>query len=164
MDKAIKLAIIVGILLAGFGVFYHYVIYLPGVEQRKDERERAEREEAARRAAQERLEAAMRADQERATAAQRELDRATVYYDCLGRAEKNYLAHWVSECKSQARRSTAQLKNCLENSSLGEKGCRSIHGSPDPSPTCSLSKVVADNAETIYDKAKQQCLVEAKLF
>jgi len=33
VDKAVKLAIIVGILLAGSGIFYHYVIYLPDLER-----------------------------------------------------------------------------------------------------------------------------------
>lgn len=31
MDKLVKISIIVASLLAGFGVFYHYVIYLPDV-------------------------------------------------------------------------------------------------------------------------------------
>ena len=107
MDKAVKFAIIVGILLAGFGVFYHYVIYLPDVEQRRVERERDEKEasnraevEAAKRAAlerarvallaeQERLEAARRAEIAKHEAAMRNLDRKSAYYRCLDAAQKD---------------------------------------------------------------------------
>ena len=44
----LKIAVILGSLLVGFGVFYHYVIYLPSLENRKmeqaekDKRENAE--------------------------------------------------------------------------------------------------------------------------
>ena len=68
MDKAVKIAIVLGILLASFGVFYHYVVYLPDLEQRKAEKERAENEAAARRAEIERIETARRAALERRAA------------------------------------------------------------------------------------------------
>ena len=32
MHKSTQLAIVIGVLLAGFGVFYHYVIYLPAID------------------------------------------------------------------------------------------------------------------------------------
>jgi hypothetical protein len=33
LDKTLRLALIAGALLAGFGVFYHFVIYLPGKDR-----------------------------------------------------------------------------------------------------------------------------------
>jgi len=191
MDKAVKFAIIVGILLAGFGVFYHYVIYLPNLEQRRVEREReekeaakraeAERVEAAKRAAVERAQAAILAEQERAEAARRaeiarheaalrNLNRKSAYYDCLDRAAKSYSAQWASECKAQAKIRSAKLKTCLEdpnivgNQFMGERYCHSTWGGADPGPDCSLPSSLADSVNKTHDKAKQQCLAEAKLF
>ena len=39
VDKLVKISIVVASLLAGFGVFYHYVIYLPDVEQLRIDKE-----------------------------------------------------------------------------------------------------------------------------
>ena len=188
MDKAFKFAIIVGILLAGFGVFYHYVIFLPDVEQRRVEREREEKEaakhaeiEAAKRAEVERFEAAIRGDEERAEAARRaqvekleaarrKLERQSAYYDCLGGARKNYEANWAAACKSQAKARSASLKSCLEdpnivgNQFMGARYCHSTYGDVDPSPTCTLQGGRGDDINKLHDKEKQQCLAEAKLF
>jgi hypothetical protein len=49
MDKLLKGSLAIGALLAGFGVFYHYVFFIPTVEREKQERVQAqqrEREEA----------------------------------------------------------------------------------------------------------------------
>lgn len=35
VDKLMKLAIIAGFLLGGFGVFYHYLIFLPDLERQR---------------------------------------------------------------------------------------------------------------------------------
>lgn len=188
MDKAFKFAIIVGVLLAGFGLFYHYVIYLPDVEQRRVERERAEKEaarrdeiEAAKRAAIERAEAALRAEAERVEAAKRaeiakheanlrNLQRKSAYYSCLDGAGKSYDANWANACKAQAKVRFANLEKCLNdpnivgNQFMGVRYCHSTYGGADPSPTCSLPGNIADDINKLHDKAKQQCLAEAKLF
>jgi hypothetical protein len=35
MDKWVKLSIVAGVLMAGFGVFYHFVVFLPSLEREK---------------------------------------------------------------------------------------------------------------------------------
>jgi len=183
MDKAVKLAIIVGILLAGSGIFYHYVIYLPDLEQRKVERDRADREEAARHAEIERIEAVKRTALERQAAllaeqqrleparraeiteheaAMRNINRKT-YYDCLNSMRKSYEGDWANACKTQAKIHSAQLKNCLETRGMGETFCHSIYGDADPSPNCALRSSIADDINKSHDKEKQRCLAEAKL-
>ncbi len=52
MDKMLKLALAIAMLLAGGGVFYHYVIFLPAVErqaaaQAEQEKAKVAQEEAA---------------------------------------------------------------------------------------------------------------------
>ena len=182
MDKAVKFAIVVGVLLAGFGVFYHYVIYLPDLEQRKAEREREEKDaakraevEAAKRTAIDRAEAALRAEAERVESAKRaeiakhqavlrNLERKSAYHACLTSARKAYEADWASACKSNAKFLQAKLKNCLETPGYGERYCHATFGDADPSPQCSLPSSLADDINKHHDKAKQQCLGEAKLF
>jgi hypothetical protein len=183
VDKIVKLAIIVGILLAGSGIFYHYVIYLPDLEQRKVERDRVDREEAARRAEIQRIEAAKRAALERRAAllaeqqrieparraeiakheaAMRNINRNT-YYDCLNSVRKSYEGDWANACKTQAEIHLAQLKSCLETRGMGETFCHSTYGSPDPSPKCALRSSIADDINKNHDKEKQRCLAEATL-
>jgi len=183
MDKAVKIAIILGILLASFGVFYHYVVYLPDLEQRKAERERAESEATARRAEIERIEAARRAALERRAAllaeeqrieparraemakheaAMRNINRKT-YYDCLNSVRKSYEDDWANACNTQAKIHLAQLQNCLETRGLGETFCHSTFGGADPSPQCALRSSNADDINKNHDKEKQRCLAEATL-
>ena len=183
MDKIVKLAIIVGILLAGSGIFYHYVIYLPDLEQRKVERDRVDREEAARRAEIERIEAAKRAALERRAAllaeqqrieparrvdmakheaAMRTINRKT-YYGCLNSVRKSYEDNWANACNTQAKLHSAQLQNCLETRGLDETFCHSTFGAADPSPQCILRSSIADDINKNHDKEKQRCLAEATL-
>ncbi|HEY7674194.1 MAG TPA: hypothetical protein VH867_03120 [Burkholderiales bacterium] len=183
VDKAVKLAVIVGILLAGSGIFYHYVIYLPDQEQQKLERDRADREKAARQAEIERIEAAKRAALERRAAllaeqqrmepyrraemtkheaAMRNVNRKT-YYDCLNAVRKTYEGDWANACKTQAEIHSTQLKNCLETRGLGEAFCHSTFGGADPSPQCALRGSIADTINKNHDEEKQRCLAEAKL-
>lgn len=37
MDRTLRWGLIVGVLLAGFGVFYHFVIYLPGQDRERQQ-------------------------------------------------------------------------------------------------------------------------------
>jgi hypothetical protein len=184
VDKILKIAIIIGVLLASFGVFYHYVIYLPDLEQKRVAREQAEKEEAARRSEIERIEAARRAALERQAAllseqqrieparraetakheaAMRNINRKT-YYDCLNSVRKSYEEDWANACQTQAKLHSAQLKNCLETRGLDETFCHSTYGAADPSHQCALRRSIADDINKNHDKEKQQCLAEAKLF
>ena len=192
VDKLVKISIIVACLLAGFGVFYHYVIYLPDLEQKRAQREKSEKEEAARRAEAERIEAAKRAAIERAQAAQRaetqraeeakraqierleakqrDLKRKDAYLSCLMAASKDYDADWSAACKTNAESRSVALKNCLEdpnvvnNPLMGKRWCYANLGGANPSPDCSLPSSTADKINERHEKEKQRCLAEAKLF
>jgi len=184
MDKAVKIAIILGILLASFGVFYHYVIYLPDLEQRKAERERAAIEAAARRAEIERIETARRAalerraallaeeqqmqpakraEMEKHEAAMRNFNRKS-YYVCLNAVRKSYEDDWANACNTQAKLHLAQLQNCLETRGLDETFCHSTFGAADPSPQCTLRSSLAEGINRNHEREKQRCLAEAQQF
>ncbi len=55
MEEMLKIAVILGSLLIGFGVFYHYVIFLPSVENRKMQQAEKEKRESAEQANQRQL-------------------------------------------------------------------------------------------------------------
>jgi len=164
VDKLLKSSIIVASLLAGIGAFYHYVIYLPGLEQQKAESEREEKQEAAQRAAQEREEAFMRDYQELAEAQNRKIEREIAYNNCLGNANKNHIALWASECIAQAKNDSERFKNCILDPNLTRQYCESLWRRPDPRPNCALPIKLAESLNTRHEKAKQRCLAEAKLF
>jgi hypothetical protein len=184
VDKLLKIAVIVGVLLAGIGVFYHYVIFLPDLERQRAAREELEKLEAARRAETERIEAARRAALERQAAllaeqqrmeparraeiakheaAMRNINRKT-YYDCLNSVRAGYEDDWANACRTQARLHSVQLNDCLETRGLGETFCHSTYGAADPGPQCTLRRSVADEINKNHDREKQQCLAEAKLL
>jgi len=81
-DKFLKIAVGLGILTAGVGVGYHYVIYVPAADRAKVERSE--------RLASEREEAADQINRER-----RER-----YNSCISDAEENYNRGWNSDCKT----------------------------------------------------------------
>jgi hypothetical protein len=183
VDKLLKIAVIVGALLAGFGVFYRYVIFLPDLEQQRVAKEEREKLEAARRAETERIEVAKRAALERHAAllaeeqrmeparraeiakheaALRNINRKT-YFDCLNSVRKRYEDDWANACKTQAKLHSVQITNCLETRGLSERFCHSTFGAADPGPQCTLRRSMADGINKNHDKEKQQCLAEAKL-
>jgi hypothetical protein len=80
-DKFLKVAVGIGILMAGLGVGYHFGIHLPQTERMKVER-------------------ADRLSRERQEfAAAKELERKERYDSCLQEAEASYHASWASDCK-----------------------------------------------------------------
>ena len=87
MDKIVKIGILLGSLLAGLGVFYHYVIFLPGVEQRKTEQIEASNRQA---------------EAEKAEAEKREVLRLKFYEACKQDATSTYIETWASACKAVA--------------------------------------------------------------
>jgi hypothetical protein len=146
MEKLVKLAVVLGALLAGVGVFYHYVIFLPGVERQKVEREEAAKREAA----------------------SKEASKQIFYEARKKDAESNYSANWAAACEDVARTETMQLRNCLSdraivtNPYLGEHHCKSTFGDIDPSPNCSLPKGRAESINQTFKDAQQRCLAEAR--
>lgn len=157
MDKFVKLAIIVGVLLAGVGVFYHFVIYLPELDQKKDER-----------AAQEKRAVEFQQEQLKREAADREQIRQATYQECLQGRRANYETNWASACKINAASRSARLRSCLSdnltisNPYMGKNYCYNTFGGADASPTCSLPRLTADGIGKTYKEEQDRCLAESK--
>lgn len=140
MDKFVRLAVVVGALMAGGGIFYHYVIFLPGIEERK--------------VAQQSNDATLRQLQ---------------YEDCISSARANYDANWASACKSYAQAESVNLRNCLSdkmvmsNPYMGSAYCKSTYGHSDSSPDCTLPRGRSDSIDKTHREEQQKCLAEAKL-
>lgn len=146
MDKFIKLAIVITLLLGGGGVFYHYVIYLPGVERAKQELLAAEKQ----------------------AAAENELKKKVAYEQCIASSSENYNSNWATACQDVAKEIEEKRKNCMadpaivNNQFLGVAYCRSTFSPADPSPHCTLPRSLADGVNGYYTAAKQKCMDEAK--
>lgn len=157
MEKMVKIAVIFAALLAGIGVFYHYVIFLPGVERQKVERAENEKREKA-----------MHAENEKRDKAKQEASRQLFYESCKASAAKNYSADWAAACEGVARARTSSLRNCYADQSItsnpymGVNYCKSTFGEIDPSPNCSLPKARADSVNQAYQDEQQRCLAEAR--
>lgn len=147
MDKFVKLAIVVGALLAGFGIFYHYVIFLPGIEHDK---------------------AAAATRQKQDTEA-REAQRQVIYEGCISAARRNYDANWAAACTSVAQSRAAEFRNCLSdrlvmtNQFMGAEYCKRTYGETDASPECTLPKARADSINATQKQAQEKCVTEARL-
>lgn len=86
MNKIVSVALALGILLAGGGVFYHYVIFLPSVQAGKDALEAKKADEA---------------EQAKVDAQQREIVRARAYTSCLDEAQSVYTQNWENSCTNR---------------------------------------------------------------
>lgn len=146
MDKFVRLAIVIGALLAGGGVFYHYVIFLPGVERAKQEQLVAEKQAAS--------------DKERV--------KQRTYERCIAIASSSYDADWASACASVSASTEIKRKNCLadpaivNNQFMGTAYCTSTFAPTDPSPNCSLPRSRADSLNSYLEGSKKKCLDEAR--
>ena len=147
MDKSVKFAIIIGALLAGFGVFYHFVIFLPGVER-------------ANAAAREREKVAK--EREKADAQRKDEARKAAYSACMESAQANYNLNWAIACETTARQKTVGRENCLAQG-LGAAFCRSVWGNPDPSPDCTLPGERAKALNEVYSEDQAKCATEVRL-
>ena len=146
MDKFLRLALTVGALLAGAGVFYHFVVSLPEIERQKQAQIKADKLETG----------AKEAAKQRA------------YEICQESAKSDYAANWATACETVAMERGTQLRNCLvdpavmKNEFLGEKYCKRTYGSVDPSINCSLPGARATAINGYFKEAKEKCLAEAK--
>ncbi|MBT9155023.1 MAG: hypothetical protein DDT39_01713 [Firmicutes bacterium] len=147
MDKFLGRTLGVAALLAGAGVFYHYVIHLPGLEREK----KAEKAAAAE------------------SLAEQQQQRASQYQLCIYTAQQNYDYNWAEACTSVAAENTRDLKNCLatpsivQNEFMGRQWCEKQYGDIDPSPNCSLPGKRADGVNEYHAEALKQCELAAKL-
>lgn len=144
----------IGVLLAGAGVFYHYVVALP--QERQETRERAAREEQ--RTAEEqrqRATAAALEQQQRETAkvkARQDLE------DCLGRAEDDYVLSWAKHCSSRSPSAARALKACTQN--VIPAGTAGMYCAD--ATACSLPTAVAENVERFRAQEKEDCYKKQK--
>lgn len=146
MEKVLKTAGMLGVLLIGIGVFYHYVIFLPGVERQREERVENEKREAVK----------------------KETSQQLSYESCKAAASRNYSANWATACVAVARTQKDRRQSCLADSLImtnpymGRNYCLNTFADTDPSPECSLPGGKADPIEQNYSDAKQRCLMEAR--
>lgn len=139
-NRLLRLALAVGVLLAGAGVFYHYVVYLPHVDEQK-----------------------------RADARARDEARTEGYSRCMQAAREQYDSDWADTCKSVAQSNAIELKNCLRdrlvmsNQFMGAEYCKRKYGEADASPNCTLPGKRADAVNDYYKAAKATCAAEARL-
>lgn len=146
MDKIVRASVVAGALMAGGGVFYHFVIFLPGVEKAKAEK----------------LEAEERAAERKAATRQ-------VFYDaCKTSARRAYDAEWAEACRSNASNRQREYQHCLRdpavigNQFLGKPHCEKTYGFQDASSECNLPSGRANALNSRFKESEEKCLVEAK--
>lgn len=136
MDKALKIAVIIGALFAGFGVFYHFVIFLPGVE-----REKAIAAEA------------------RRVAYDRCIDWAQRDYDADWAAACKTLA----ATRAKELKDCLSDKTVTTNPYLGPGYCKRMYADAESSPECTLPRAQADSINAAHKQQQQRCATEARL-
>ena len=136
MDKLLKLAIVFGVLLAGTGVFYHYVIFLPGVEKEKTA-QLGRRQEAYSRC----------------------IEQTESIYDA------NWAAACkdVAQLEAVELRNCLSDRMVMTNPYMGAAYCKRTFSGADPSPECTLPRVRAESIDTAHKQAQQRCATEARL-
>ncbi|GJH30235.1 hypothetical protein [Caballeronia novacaledonica] len=172
MDKLMKAAIVAvvcSLLLAGAGVFYYFVIFLPGIERQKLELSQQAERDAAKRAEQAMIDAKNKEEQAKNDAFLKETQKKLMYDACKADARSNYTADWANACKDIASMTSQGLRNCLAdknlggNAYLGESYCRRLYPQGDASANCSLPVSRADRINKTFHDAQEKCLQEAQL-
>ena len=144
-DAILKLALALGVLLAGAGIGFYYGIFLPSQEIRRQTREIAARQAAA--AAQSK---ALAEQARRAEAAQGE------YESCVSFAELSYRRRWGQSCQSLHDADVAAFEDCADDLFSTESGClaeRPIR----PARDCALPAAMARELTEARDRHKAEC-------
>jgi hypothetical protein len=136
MDKLTRMAVIAGVLLAGIGVFYHYVIFLPGVEH--DKAAQAVRRQAA-------------------------YSRCMEQADSIYNADWATACKDVAESAAVELRNCLSDKLIMTNPYMGASYCKRTFAGADPSPECTLPKSRAQSLNAAHKEAQQRCATEARL-
>lgn len=145
MDKFIKGSLAVSFIIIALSVAYYFVIFVPHkenkiLEQQKIAQQLKEQKE----------------EEEEKQEEEEKKNKATMLNICLSLAQDNYNAVWASNCKSNASKISTGLASCRE-SSLSDSDCRSIWGSPNAKPDCSLPLDLAKSIEDSLNKQKDEC-------
>lgn len=148
LDKAVKISIIVGALIIGLSVAYYLVLYIPKRDKAKLEQQ-AQQAEQQKQEQQTKDEALKKAEDEK-NANKILLD------DCLSTAQADYTLNWTEDCKANAKRVSNGIANCktIGNS---DSFCRSLWGSADASPNCSLPLDLSKSIEDSLTQQKNDC-------
>jgi len=140
MDKWLKVSVAAGTLLAGTGVFYHYVVFLPGVERAREE-----------------------ARQAAAVPARSGLDQ------CRQAAQLLYDVTWASACMTVAIQQQERHTECLKEEAIvldpsrrGRAHCDQQFGNADGSSECSLPNARAALVNAAFKDAEERCQAEAR--
>lgn len=132
--------------MTGAGVFYHYVIFIPSVENAKQAQLEIDKKDAERRA----------------------VEKSKQYEFCKTTARLTYEADWGAACKAVAETRKQQYENCLKNQMvlsnqfLGKQYCVSNYGTSDSSANCSLPNSYAKTINDSLKDAETKCLLESK--
>lgn len=147
MDKFLARGLAAAALLAGAGIFYHYVIYLPGLQREKNE---AQAEAAAK-------------------AAEQQKQRASQYQICMYSARQDYDQNWATACANVAAENKRDYANCLatpsiiNNQFMGPQWCQKQYGYFDASANCTLPGSRAEQINKYLADEQSQCEKQAKL-
>lgn len=122
-----RASISIGILLLSLSFAYYFVYYLPHKATIQIEQQKQEK-----------------------------LKNSRDLHKCLLDADKSYSDNWASNCKSDADRVGAGYQNCL-NTSLSAGTCRSLWGTPDANPDCSLPMQLVNSLNDQLKTSKDEC-------
>lgn len=146
MDKFFSRALGLAALMAGTGIFYHYVVYLPEMETGK-------------RAAEAQI----------STTQEEKLKRQeSKYQSCIISAKNAYKEYRAASCRRIALLNSKDLKNCLSTPILndpymGEQWCQKQYGNIDASPDCGLPEDLVKYATKNEVDAEAQCAIATRI-
>lgn len=183
MDTFIKLAVLIGALLGGGALFYHYVIYLPDADRQKAAQAAEEQRQKDIRAAEERQRQEQRAEQRNAQrewrgeiqkeeAARWGSMRQQQYDLCMASARKSYEVNWNAACQNITNRRQQVLFQCIEaaraihdnaQSRARESDCHARFGNIVHSPRCALPRANAESINRFLRDHQERCLAQARL-
>jgi hypothetical protein len=136
MEKIVRYSIVAAMLMAGAGIFYRYVIFLPEVERQKAE-----------------------------IAAQKKQNYDACNIGARNNYDTNWAAACKSNAQFQSTQLKNCLTDpaVITNQFLGASYCHRTFGGRDSSPKCALPKVLADSINLNYKENQEKCVTEAKL-
>jgi len=145
MDKWLKASIMVAVLLAGAGVFYHFVFFLPEVMQANRDKDEADKSEGSPASA-----------------------RRAAYEECRQGAHLAYDVHWASACMFDASEAEAKHAACLRDPARasqpdqGKAHCDRVFERHDGAADCTLPAARAAAINAFLKEAEDKCRMEAR--
>lgn len=145
-DTILKLSLAAAALIAGTSVGYYYGVFLPGEVHRREAREQAAREEAAK-----------AQSKARAEIVRRQQSARLEYEDCVNFADLAYRNRWTLACKAQNQADIAAFQDCADDLFSSEDGCRARFPIR-PERDCTLPGQTAESYAAARDTRKAECL------